>query len=52
MLQRYFTYYDQEKAQLVHVKLTTPKTIETAKLDENEKSTEEASAEKYLPTAA
>ena len=29
VLQRYLTYYDQRKGQPLHVKLTTPKPVET-----------------------
>ena len=31
VLQRYLTYYDQRKDQPLHVKLTTPKPVETPK---------------------
>ena len=50
VLQRYLTYYDQRKGQPPHVKLMTPKTTETPKV-ENAESTEEASPGNFLPTA-
>ena len=36
VLQRYLTYYDQRKGQPLHVKLTTPKPVETSKPEESE----------------
>lgn len=38
VLQRYLTYYDQSKSEPLHVKLTTPKTDETSKPEDNEES--------------
>ena len=51
VLQRYLTYYDQRKGQPLHVKLTTPKPVETRK---PEKSSEETSKEEAetIPTSA
>ena len=42
VLQRYLTYYDQRKGQPLHVKLTTPKPVETLKPAESEESTAQA----------
>jgi len=48
---RYWTYYDQRKGQPHHVKVTTPKTTDAPKPEENEKPTEEAVPETSTPTA-
>ena len=46
VLQRYLTYYDQRKGQPLHVKLTTPKPVETPKPeDSSEETSTESSAE-------
>ena len=45
VLQRYPTYYDQRKGQPLHVKLTTPKQVETSKPDEESKETSKESTE-------
>ena len=34
VLQRYLTYYDQRKGQPLHVKISTPKAVETPKPEE------------------
>ena len=39
VLQRYLTYYDQRKGQPFHVKLTTPKPMETPKPEESSEET-------------
>ena len=46
VLQRYLTYYDQRKGQPIHVKLTTPKPVETPKQEEAKYTTEEPAPEK------
>ena len=46
VLQRYLTYYDQRKGQPIHVKLTTPKPVETPKQEEAKDTTEEPAPEK------
>ena len=51
MLQRYLTYYDQRKGQPLHVKISTPKAVETPKLEENEQPTEERAPEKSISSA-
>ena len=51
MLQRYLTYYDQRKGQPLHVKISTPKAVETPKREENEPPTEEAVPEKFISSA-
>ena len=45
VLQRYLTYYDQRKGQPLHVKLTTPKPVETPKQEEESKETIKESTE-------
>ena len=45
VLQRYLTYYDQRKSQPLHVKLTTPKPVETPKPEESEETSKESTAE-------
>ena len=46
VLQRYLTYYDQRKGQPLHVKLTTPKPVETPKPEESsEETSKESTAE-------
>ena len=45
VLQRYLTYYDQRKGQSIHVKLTTPKPVETPKPEEESKETSKESTE-------
>ena len=53
VLQRYLTYYDQRKGQPLHVKLTTPKPVETPKPEESsEETSKESTAEaETIPTA-
>ena len=53
VLQRYLTYYDQRKGQPRHVKLTTPKPVETPKPEEsNEETSKESTAEaETIPTS-
>ena len=51
VLQRYLTYYDQGKGQPLHVKISTPKAIETLKPEENEQPTEEPPLEKSISAA-
>ena len=50
LLRRYLTYYDQRKGQPLHVKLTTPKPVETPKPEESKESTEEPAPEKSIST--
>jgi len=45
VLQRHLTYYDQRKGQPLHVKLTTPKPVETPKPEESEETSKESTAE-------
>ena len=54
VLQRYLTYYDQRKGQPLHVKLTTPKPVETPKpLKSDEETSKESTAEaETIPTSA
>jgi len=54
VLQRYLTYYDQRKGQPLHVKLTTPKPVETPKPEESsEETSKESTAEaETIPTSA
>ena len=53
LLQRYLTYYDQRKGQPLHVKLTTPKPVETPKPGESEQTSKESTAEaETIPTSA
>ena len=53
VLQRYLTYYDQRKDQPLHVKLTTPKPVETPKPEESseETSKESTTEAETIPTA-
>ena len=51
VLQRYLSYYDQRKAQPLHVKLTTPKPIETPKPEEIKETSTETAEEETIPTA-
>ena len=51
VLQRYLTYYDQRKGQPLHVKISTPKAVETPKAEENEQPTEEPVPEKFTSSA-
>ena len=51
MLQRYITYYDQRKGQPLHVKISTPKAVETPKPEENEQLTKEPAPEKSISSA-
>ena len=51
MLQRYLTYYNQRKGQPLHVKLSTPRAVETPKLEENEQPTEQPVPEKSISSA-
>ena len=50
-MQRYLTYYDRQKGQPLHVKISTPKAIETPKPDKNEQPTEESPPEKSISSA-
>ena len=50
VLQRYLTYYDQRKGQPLHVKLTTPKPVET-KPEASEKSQEPTTEVETIPSA-
>ena len=53
VLQRYLTYYDQRKNQPLHVKLTTPKPVETLKPEESEETSEGSTTEaETIPTSA
>ena len=47
MLQRYLTYYNQRKGQPLHVKLTTPKPVETPKPEESEETSKESTGRNY-----
>ena len=53
VLQRYLTYYDQRKGQPLHVKLTTPKPVETPKPDvvSSEETIKESTAEAETTSA-
>ena len=53
VLQRYLTYYDQRKGQPLHVKLTTPKPVETPKPDvvSSEETSKESTAEAKTTSA-
>ena len=52
VLQRYLTYYDQRKGQPLHVKLATPKSLETPKPEESKESSKESTEEETtIPTA-
>ena len=48
VLQRYLTYYDHRKGEPLHVKLTTPKPVETLKPEDSEENSKEATAEQKL----
>lgn len=50
-LQRYLTYYDQRKGQQLHVKLTTPKPVETPKPEQSEETSKESTEVETIPTA-
>ena len=52
VLQRYLTYYDQRKGQPLHVKLTTPKPVETLKPEESEENSQESTEAETIPTSA
>ena len=45
------TYYNRRKRQPLHVKISTPKAIETPKPEENEQPTEEPAQEKSISSA-
>ena len=53
VLQRYLTYYDQRKGQPLHVKLTTPKPVETPKPDvvSSKETSKESTAEAETTSA-
>ena len=51
VLQRCLTYYDQRKGQPLHVKISTPKAVETPEPEENEQPTEEPVPEKFISSA-
>ena len=52
VLQRYLTYYDQRKGQPLHVKLTTPKPVETHKREESSEETSKESTAEAETTSA
>ena len=52
VLQRYLTYYDQRKGQPLHVKLTTPKPVETPKPEESSEETSNESTAEAETTSA
>ena len=53
VLQRYLTYYDQRKGQPLHIKLTTPKPVETPKPEDSKETSKGSTAEaKTIPTSA
>ena len=52
VLQRYLTYYDQRKGQPLHVKLATPKPVETRKPDESSEETSKESTAEAETTSA
>ena len=51
VLQRYLTYYNQRKGHPLHVKISTPRAVETPKPEENEQPTEEPVPEKSISSA-
>ena len=51
MLQRYLSSYDQRKGQPLHVKISTPRAVETPKAEDNEQPTEEPAPEKSVSLA-
>ena len=53
ILQRYLTYYDQRKGQPLHVKLATPKPVETPKPEESKakETGKESTKLETVPTA-
>ena len=51
VLQRYQTYYNQRKGQPLHVKLTTPKPVETPKPEASEQSQEPTTEVETIPSA-
>ena len=51
MLLWYLTYYAQRNCQPLHVKISTPKAIETLTLEENEQPVEEPAPEKSISSA-
>ena len=53
VLPRYLTYYHQRKGQPLHMKLTTPKPVETPKPEEIEETSTESTAEaETIPSSA
>ena len=53
VLQRSLMYYDQRKSQPLHVKLTTPKSVETLKQVESEETNKGSTAEaETIPNSA
>jgi len=53
VLQRYLTYYDQRKGQPLHMKLTTPKPVETPRPEKSEETSTESNAEaETIPSSA
>ena len=52
VLQQYLSYYSQRKGQPLHVKISTPKAVETPKPEENEQPTEEPVLEKFISRRA
>ena len=52
VLQRYLTYYDQRNYQPLHVKLTTPKPVETPKPEESSEETSKESTAEVETTSA
>ena len=51
VLQRYLAYYDQRKGQPLHVKLATPKPIETSKPEEIKETSTETTEQETIPTS-
>ena len=51
VLQRYLSYYNQRKEQPLHVKLATPKPIETSKPEEIEETSTETTEQETIPSA-
>ena len=48
VLQRYLTYYDQRKGQPIHMKLTTPKPVDSPEQKEAKDTTEQPAPEKSV----
>ena len=52
VLQHYLTYYDQRKGQPLHIKLTTPKSVEMPKPEESSEETSKESTTEAETTSA